>query len=101
MFGGLIASLVKELTSDEAKVKALGKKEYLASKMKGMSSWGLVIKLADRLDNVSDLKTANPAWAQKYKAETEFILNTIEKERPLSGTQKNIIAEIKKKLGEI
>jgi len=102
LFGGLVASLVKELTSDKEKIKELGKTEYLIYKMKGMTTWALAIKLADRLDNVSDLKTAkNPAWRQKYKKETEEILNRIEKERLLTGSHKKIIVMIRKKLSEL
>jgi guanosine-3',5'-bis(diphosphate) 3'-pyrophosphohydrolase len=102
MFGGLVASLVKELTSDKEKIKEMGKTEYLIHKMKGMTSWALAIKLADRLDNVSDLKTAkNPAWRHKYRKETEEILNRIERERVLTGSHKNIITMIRKKLSEL
>lgn len=102
MFGGLVAELVKELTSDKEKVKEMGKANYLISKMKGMSSYALAIKLADRLDNVSDLRTAkNPAWREKYRKETEQILDAIEKERVLTGTHKKIIELIRNKLKEL
>jgi (p)ppGpp synthase/HD superfamily hydrolase len=102
MFGALVASLVKELTSDKDKIKEVGKTDYLAQKMATMSSWALVIKLADRLDNVQDIATAKtPAWRQKYKAETESILTRLEKDRSLSGTHKRIIAAIRKKLQEV
>jgi (p)ppGpp synthase/HD superfamily hydrolase len=101
MFGGLIASLVKELTSNEDEIQKVGKKDYLANKMTGMSSWGLVIKLADRLDNVSDLNTSNPVFAKRYSEETRYILSKLEVERKLSMTQKRIIEEIKKKLDEV
>lgn len=102
MFGGLIASLVKELTSDKGEIEKLGKAEYLSRKMAGMSSWALVIKLADRLDNVQDIATAKtPEWRRKYKAETESVLKRLEKERVLSGTHKKIIGMIRKKLSEV
>jgi 5'(3')-deoxyribonucleotidase len=102
MFGDLVASLVAELTSDKAKIEKLGKAEYLTQKMIHMSSWGLVIKLADRLDNVRDIKTAKtPAWRHRYRTETENILNQLEQNRKLSGTHKNIIAAIRAKLAEI
>lgn len=101
LFGGLVASLVKELTSDKEKVKEVGKTQYLLNKMSKMSSYGLVIKLADRLDNVSDLKTAkNENWRAKYKKETEDILNQLEKNRTLSATHKKLIDAIREKLNE-
>ena len=37
----------------------------------------------------------------KYKKETEFILEKLKKERKLTETQKKIIVEIEKKLGEV
>lgn len=101
LFGSLVASLVKELTSDKEQIDKVGKTEYLLNKMKSMSSYGLVIKLADRLDNVSDLKTAkSPAWRDKYKRETEDILNQLEKSRELTGTHKKLIGAIRDKLEE-
>jgi (p)ppGpp synthase/HD superfamily hydrolase len=103
LFGGLVASLVVELTSDLEKIKKLGKKDYLAQKMAhDLTSYALVIKLADRLDNVSDLQTAkSPAWRAKYKAETEHIMDYLEKNRVLSGTHKKLIGLIRQKLQEV
>lgn len=102
MFGGLVASLVKELTSDKDKIKEVGKTDYLAQKMAKMSSWALVIKLADRLDNVQDIATAKtPEWRRKYRSETEAVLDRLAKDRELSGTHKKIIAAIRAKLQEI
>lgn len=103
MFGGLVASLVLELTSDLEQIKKVGKQEYLARKMAhDMSSYGLVIKLADRLDNVQDIATAkSPEWRARYKAETEHILDYIERNRVLSGTHKKLVGLIREKLKEI
>ena len=102
LFGGLVASLVKELTSDPEQIKKMGKAQYLAHKMAAMSSYALVIKLADRLDNVKDITTARtPEWRQKYKNETEHILNYIEKTRALSGTHQKLIELIRAKLSEL
>jgi (p)ppGpp synthase/HD superfamily hydrolase len=102
MFGALVASLVQDLTSDKEKISKVGKTEYLSQKMKKMSSYGLVVKLADRLDNVQDIKSAkNAAWRNKYKKETLDILNFIEKERLLSNTHMKIITEIRRKLAEL
>jgi len=102
LFGGLVASLVQELTSDPDQIKKVGKAQYLAHKMAAMSSYALVIKLADRLDNVKDITTARtPQWRQKYKNETEHILNYIEKTRALSGTHQKLIGLIRAKLSEL
>jgi len=102
LFGGLVASLVKELTSDKNQVQQMGKKNYLAQKMATMSSYALVIKLADRLDNVRDITTAKtPQWRAKYAAETNHILDYIEKNRVLSGTHQKLIGLIRNKLQEV
>lgn len=102
LYGGLVASLVKQLTSDKDEISKIGKTEYLTKKMKEMSNYALAIKLADRLDNVSDIATAKtPQWRKNYKKETEKILNTLEKERNLTNTHKKIIKDIKNKLKEI
>lgn len=103
-FGELVTLLVVELTSDKFKSNSEGKAKYLSEKMsssKKVSDWALTIKLADRLDNVSDLPNANSDFAKRYKTETENILISLEKNRKLSNTQKEIIKEIKKKLKEI
>jgi len=103
MFGGLVASLVKELTSDEqgAAYKEKGKTQYLKDKMSGMSNWALVVKLADRLHNVSDLTTGkSKAWATKYHKATTETMAELEKNRSLTGTQKKMIAAIRVKLKE-
>lgn len=103
LFGGLVASLVQELTSDKEKIKQMGKSQYLANKMAHeMSSWALVIKLADRLDNVQDIATAKDAnWRNRYKSETQHILDYIERNRVLTGTHKQLVGMIRDKLTEI
>jgi len=95
-FGKLIASLVWELTSYRR--LDISKGEQLLHKMLNMSSWALVIKLADRLDNVSDLTTANKKFAEKYCDETKFILDNLESKRQLTSPQKNLICSIRGKL---
>jgi len=102
LFGGLVASLVMELTSDPEEIKRVGKANYLAHKMAAMSSYALVIKLADRLDNVKDITTARtPEWRARYAAETNHILDFIERNRALSGTHKKLIAMIRAKVAEL
>lgn len=100
MFGGLVASLVEELTNDEKKLREMGKTEYMRKKMINMSTWGLVIKLADRLSNVSDFDTANPEFVNRYRKQTNIILDSIERHRELTGTHKKLIAKIREKMNE-
>lgn len=102
LFGGLVASIVKELTSDKDEIAKVGKTEYLSKKMAAMSSFALIVKLADRLDNVSDIRTAKSvSWRNKYKRETIEILDYIEKNRVLEPSHQKIIQLIREKLNEI
>jgi len=96
-FGHGVAALVGELTSDENEIARIGKKEYLAQKMVIMSSYALRIKLADRLDNVSDI---DPIKHSKKIEETTYILDALENKRKLTKTHKALIKLIRKKLGK-
>ena len=70
-----VAQYVLELTHD---IKDKSKKgEILADKMNHMSTGALLIKLADRLKNVSDFDTADPKFVARYKPETEYILDNL------------------------
>lgn len=95
-FGTLVASLVMELTSDKG-YKGFAKTMYLIDKINGMSSWAKVIKLCDRLDNVSDFVFCPKSFVDKYKTETGAILVGLEAEK-LTDTHKRIITDIKKVL---
>jgi (p)ppGpp synthase/HD superfamily hydrolase len=102
-FGGLIASLVEELTSDPKGLEKYGKEQYLINKMTNMSTWGLSIKLADRVHNLSDVqsridggKESDLRWVRKYCKQTKNIVKALEKGRTLTGTHERLIKEIKR-----
>jgi (p)ppGpp synthase/HD superfamily hydrolase len=103
-FGKLVSSLVQELTSDDEELNLIGKEEYLKKKMLTMSSWGLIIKLCDRLHNVSDIpekmqgSPSDQRWAQKYAYQTKKIIETLEDERELSNSQRQVVSLIKEKI---
>jgi GTP pyrophosphokinase len=99
-FGDLVAELVKELTNDEEMIKIMGKEDYLIDKMIDMSSWGLIIKLADRLHNVSDLNDTNKKWSKDYAIQTKHIIKELEDNRDLTDTQKELVKMINIKLQE-
>lgn len=101
MFGPQVASLVLELTTDEDMKKILGKTTYLKIKMKNMSSWALVLKLCDRLDNVSDLSNSSTEFQIKYTKETLEILDYLIQNRVLSKTHIVIINQILKVLAPL
>lgn len=95
LFGWQVASLVDELTSDNEKIKELGKTAYLAHKMGKMSSYALCIKLVDRLDNIKDMKSMNDSFRRKTIESTNVILEYIENNRKLSKTHEILIGFIK------
>ncbi len=98
-FGPLVASLVSKLTTNKKEKDKIGKKEYLSQKLtnkKKITNWSLVIKLADRLDNISHLKNTTKKFKEKYLEETNFLIDKLEKKRDLSSTQKKLVREIKK-----
>ena len=103
-FGEVVALLVVELTTDRLRAKVVGKAKYLADKFsdeKAISSWGLVIKLADRLDNISDLDNVGEDFSFRYRNETLDILDALERKRKLTRTHKKLIVAIREKLAEV
>lgn len=99
IFGTLVGNLVEELTSNKEEIKEIGKQNYLALKMADMSSWGLVIKLSDRLSNVSDFIYADKNFVEKYSKETIFIIEHLKRSRKLTTSHEEIIADILKVIG--
>ena len=95
-FGIEVASLVEELTNASYSSKIIGKGLYLAEKMQMMTNYALIIKLADRLDNVRDLEFTSKDKKQRIISDTQFILNYLPEHRELTGSQTKLCAEIKK-----
>jgi len=104
LFGESVANLVRELTSlkdDIDDVYEGDKAAYLINKMLNMSNSALIIKLADRLQNISDAFTASERFRNKYFEETSRIVEEIEKGRRLNRIQTLLLNQIKAKLGNI
>lgn len=99
-FGDLVANLVKELTSDKKKrAKFNSKAEYLYDKMSNMTDYALVIKLADRLDNISELQNCSASFRNKYINETKYIIKNLKKNRGnMSNTHHRLINKIESTL---
>lgn len=94
-YGSAVANLVRELTSDKEESKRVGKTQYLQHKLSTMSNYALIVKLADRLDNLSDLETSgNPEWSERYAQQTRDILEYLVDNRELTKVQLRLIAEI-------
>ncbi len=97
-FGEIIASLVMELTTAGYVPKLEGKEVYLSKKMQDMSNYALAIKLADRLDNVSDLKTTTVEKRERIILQTRYILNYLKQNRELTDCQKNLVELIENEI---
>ena len=100
-FGIVVASLVMEVTSSGFMPKLVGKRFYLAHKMQYMSSYALVIKLADRLDNLTDMSAVALEKIKRTYFDTIYMINYLEGKRNLTDPQKNLIMAIRGKLEEI
>ena len=94
IFGKKVADLVQELTSSDKKIGKMGKKNYLLTKMINMSSDALLIKLCDRLQNISDHLTMSESFRKKYNEETRFIIDNLVVARQLNRKHENIISQI-------
>lgn len=97
-FGQEVASFVQELTSAKYCSKLISKKLYLAEKMQMMTSYALTIKLADRYDNVRDLRGTSKEKQKRTIEDTRFILEYLAKRRTLTDSQRKLSAAIKKEL---
>ena len=93
-FGGKVASLVRELTSDEEQISKVGKSNYLLNKMTYMSADALLIKLCDRLQNISDMYAASAGFRGKYYIETKFIMEGLKANRRLTHKHLRVISQI-------
>ena len=88
-FGPLVASIVMELTSDEVRLKELGKNEYIKQKMLKMSLYAFTLKLLDRLSNIMDKPRGG--YINKTLNMMAFLLKEREE---LTEIQKSIISDI-------
>lgn len=76
-FTDRVANIVDELTNDSEAIELeyIGKTYYMCDKIWNMSDDALLVKLADRYDNVKDLNNQVPDnFRKKYSKETLSIL---------------------------
>lgn len=72
LFGVDACWLVRSLTNDKEQMAKLGgKREYLATRINQLPMDALLIKLADRLDNISDL--GGDDKSQCYLEQTRYV----------------------------
>jgi (p)ppGpp synthase/HD superfamily hydrolase len=102
-FGKRVADIVMELTSSKEDIddNYNSKADYLIVKMIHMSDDALVIKLADRLQNISDAFTASERFRNKYFQETVQIMDELKGHRRYNRIQGLLVNQIKMKLENI
>jgi (p)ppGpp synthase/HD superfamily hydrolase len=104
IFGNRVGNLVWELTSDGDEIDddyEGSKTNYLIDKMIHMSDDALIIKLADRLQNISDAFTATERFRTKYFIETSNIIEVLKSHRRFNRIQSLLLADIESKLDNI
>jgi (p)ppGpp synthase/HD superfamily hydrolase len=104
IFGNRVGNLVWELTSDGDEIDDEyegSKTNYLIDKMIHMSDDALIIKLADRLQNISDAFTATERFRTKYFLETSNIIEVLKSHRRFNRIQSLLLADIESKLDNI
>ena len=69
--------------------------------MKNLDDKDLILKLCDRLDNVTCLKDASYSFNDKYTRETIYIINELLLSRDLNSTQLEIMNKIMIELKEV
>ena len=70
-------------------------------KMINMSDDALILKLSDRLQNISDAFTAVEKFRNKYFQETSEIVEALESGRELNDIHQRLLDDIKSKLDNI
>ena len=102
-FGKRVADIVMELTSSKEEIENDfdSKADYLIVKMIHMSYDALVVKLADRLQNISDAFTASEKFRNNYFHETMKIMDELEKNRRFNRIQGLLAGQIRMKLSNI
>jgi (p)ppGpp synthase/HD superfamily hydrolase len=102
-FGKRVADIVMELTSSKEDIDDNydSKADYLIVKMIHMSDDALIIKLSDRLQNISDAFTASERFRTKYFQETVQIMDELEGHRRYNRVQSLLVNQIKMKLENI
>ena len=104
ILGNRVGNLVWELTSDGDEIDddyEGSKTNYLIDKMIHMSDDALIIKLADRLQNISDAFTTTERFRTKYFLETSNIIEVLKSHRRFNRIQSLLLADIESKLDNI
>ena len=97
-FGKEVASIVVELTTAPFVPKMIGKAKYLAEKMEHMTNYALLIKFADRYNNLCDLDSTTQEKRQRTIKDTEYILGYLSTRRTYTKSQQKLVDMIEKQI---
>ena len=93
-------AIVKQVTNDPVKLRAMGKGDYIAQKVREIDDDALLIKLGDRYHNVSDLQTADVDWALRYAGQTQLMLDALDDRPALPRSHRLLIEMIEEEVDE-
>lgn len=100
-FGDIVGNLVKQLSNDPDVKNLIGKKEYNAQHILEMDERALMIKLCDRLDNISDWNKSPVEFKEYYFVATKYLIDNLKKNRKLNRFHINVVNEIENILQDI
>jgi GTP pyrophosphokinase len=100
-FNSKVASLVLELTNNGEVIESIGKTEYMKHNFVAMSDEALLVKLADREDNTSDLSNASDSFASRYSKETKTVLDHLEKIKNIYGKHRRLVNSIRNNIQNV
>lgn len=93
-FGDRVAELVQELSNDPREIERVGKTQHLADKIIKLSDDALLIKLADRINNLSDL--SDNVWSERYVFQTFYVFCYGLRNRKLTDKHEKLLQVIEK-----
>lgn len=100
-FGLNVADLVREIYTAKSQPNLVGKANYLARKMEDLSSYALVIKLADRLDNICDLEGLEEMRKHQMLSDTRYMVTYLKKHRKLTKAHLDLLNAIDAQLNSL
>jgi hypothetical protein len=99
-FGESISAMVAALTESATERESADRKKLLSGKLNQMDETSLMIKLAERLDNLTSLSGASRNTVRKYVSETRYLARHLSRPfgQPLNTVHRELLKKIKKYL---
>ncbi len=94
LFGTRICTIVEELTDDKGMRREMGRLEYVRDRVSRMSPDALLIRLADRMDNLQDMADAPSSFRKRYVEETKALVEAVKSRRDLTGAHLRLLERL-------